>query len=71
MLETCREMKLINKYTKKCVKLVISKNQLSQLFVWLDGWLVGQLVSWPVSQLVSGYKIADSADGTSEERKKE
>ena len=26
MLETCREMKWINKYTKKCVKLVISKN---------------------------------------------
>jgi len=26
MLETCREMKWINKYKKKCVKLVISKN---------------------------------------------
>jgi len=26
LLETCRETKEINKYMKKCVKLVISKN---------------------------------------------
>jgi len=25
MLETCREMKLINKYMKKCMRLVINK----------------------------------------------
>jgi len=26
MLETCREMKLINKYMKKYIRLVINKN---------------------------------------------
>ena len=26
MLETCREMKWINKYMKKCIRLVINKN---------------------------------------------
>jgi hypothetical protein len=26
MLETCREMKLINKYMNKCIRLVINEN---------------------------------------------
>ena len=34
MLETCRQKKLINKYMKKCVKLVISKNLNNLVFLF-------------------------------------
>ena len=35
MLETCREMKCINKYMKKCIRLVINKNSCLK-FVWIS-----------------------------------
>ena len=45
MLETCREMKWINKYMKKCIRLVINKNPQSFFLMVLfshERWYAGQ-----------------------------
>ena len=57
MLETCREMKWINKYTKKCIRLVINNNP---LLLYLQRRLYESGVAWSVKSEEVKYAVTSA-----------